>query len=271
MVWTATGTSRRNKHADFLCSLACRRWDFDSETGSNTGGDTDEGVDHGTTRTNDGPRVQQRQDSVGPPPLSPELTGPLSLFTSLLTTLVASYPAAVATTLYRRIAVQLSTSLYDRLLVNRTWSEAGAHQLNADLEQGFLAAGRQAGIRRGVARGWDKLIGGAIIMALPATATSPSNHRNNNTARGSGGHRDDQAEDDRQEGEDDDDVVEEEAGGHDLGRLTFSKVMQLAFDDAEPEGEGTRFNAAMERLGVGEVLGKVDVQLVMRRRPECWR
>lgn len=54
-------------------------------------------------------------------------------------------------------------------------------------------------------------------------------------------------------------------------KLTFSRVMQLAFDDSVPEGEGTQFNVAMEQLGVGEVLGKVEVQQVMRRRPECWR
>lgn len=55
------------------------------------------------------------------------------------------------------------------------------------------------------------------------------------------------------------------------GQLTFSRVMQLAFDDSVPEGEGTQFNVAMEQLGVGEVMGKGAVQAVMRRRPECWR
>jgi RAD50-interacting protein 1 len=172
--------------------------------------------------------------------LTTELIAPLSLFSSLLKTLVASYPHSVATTLYRRIAVSLSTSLYDRLLVNRTWSESGAHQLNYDIEQGFLQAGREAGIRRGVSRGWDKLIGGAKIMALPATS-------------GSGGFGDEAVDEDGE------------------AKLTFSRVMQLAFDDSVPEGEGTQFNVAMEQLGVGEVLGKVEVQQVMRRRPECWR
>lgn len=82
-------------------------------------------------------------------------------------------------------------------------------------------------------------MGGAKIMALPATTSSS----------GFGG--------------------EDVAGGE--GQLTFSRVMQLAFDDSVPEGEGTQFNVAMEQLGVGEVLGKVEVQQVMRRRPECWR
>lgn len=166
--------------------------------------------------------------------LTTELIAPLSLFSSLLKTLVASYPHAVATTLYRRIGVSLSTSLYDRLLVNRTWSEAGAHQLNYDIEHGFLQAGREAGIQRGVARGWDKLMGGAKIMALPASSASGF-----------------------------DNSVEDQ--------LTFSRVMQLAFDDSVPEGEGTQFNVAMEQLGIGEVMGKGAVQAVMRRRPECWR
>ncbi|KAK4056321.1 hypothetical protein OIO90_002765 [Microbotryomycetes sp. JL221] len=184
--------------------------------------------------------------------LTTELNGPLALFTALLKTLVESYPHAVATTLYRRIAVNLSTSLYDRLLVNRTWSEAGAHQLNYDVEHGFLQAGREAGIRRGVARGWDKLVGGARIMALPATSFN---------------------EDGFDEDDDDDDHAAAQQNGTSKspGGLTFSKVMQLAFDDSVPEGEGTQFNVAMEQLGVGEVLGKVEVQQVMRRRPECWR
>jgi hypothetical protein len=169
--------------------------------------------------------------------LTPDLIAPLSLFSALLSNLVAAYPPAVATTLYRRISVNLSTSLYDRLLINRTWSESGAHQLNYDLEHGFLQAGREAGIRRGVAKGWELLVGGAKIMALPGSNSSGTS-----------------------------------AYGVDAkAQMTFSRVMQLAFDDAVPEGEGTKFNVAMEELGVGEVLGKVEVQQVMRRRPECWR
>ncbi|KAM0792870.1 hypothetical protein ACM66B_002633 [Microbotryomycetes sp. NB124-2] len=179
--------------------------------------------------------------------LTSELNAPLALFTALLKTLVESYPHAVATTLYRRIAVNLSTSLYDRLLVNRTWSEAGAHQLNYDIDHGFLQAGREAGIRRGVARGWDKLVGGAKIMALPATSFSDDG------------------------GETENDAEDADSRHRPAHELTFSKVMQLAFDDSVPEGEGTQFNVAMEQLGVGEVLGKVEVQQVMRRRPECWR
>lgn len=169
--------------------------------------------------------------------LTADLNSPLSLFTALLTQLVTSFPPAVATTLYRRIAVNLSSSLYERLLVNRTWSESGAHQLNYDIENGFFQAGRSAGIKRGVARGWELLQGGAKIMALPSSSTST------------------------QGGE----------GGSAANPLSFSRVMQLAFDDAVPEGEGTQFNVAMEQLGVGEVLGKMEVQQVMRRRPECWR
>ncbi|KAK4049402.1 hypothetical protein OIV83_004135 [Microbotryomycetes sp. JL201] len=192
---------------------------------------------------------KQEGEDVEVDSLTSELNAPLALFTTLLKTLVESYPHAVATTLYRRIAVNLSTSLYDRLLVNRTWSEAGAHQLNYDIDHGFLQAGREAGIRRGVSRGWDKLVGGAKIMALPATSFSDDEEHEG----------DDQAENGSRK---------TRVAPHDL---TFSKVMQLAFDDSVPEGEGTQFNVAMEQLGVGEVLGKVEVQQVMRRRPECWR
>ncbi|SCV72603.1 BQ2448_4140 [Microbotryum intermedium] len=164
--------------------------------------------------------------------LTQELIAPLSLFTTMLKQLVQSYPPSTATTLYRRISVSLSTSLYDRLLVNRAWSEAGALQLVHDVQNGFLQAGREAEIQRGVGKGWELLQGGAKIMALPAASTtSPT------TAT----------------------------------EYSFSKVMQIAFDDAEPEGEGTKFGIMMDQLGVGEVLGKPEVRQVMRRRPECWR
>lgn len=59
------------------------------------------------------------------------------------------------------------------------------------------------------------------------------------------------------------------AGGNE--QWTFAKVMQMAWDDAVVDGEGSRFREAMEELGVGEVVGKKEVQAVMRRRPECWR
>ncbi|SGY67893.1 BQ5605_C004g02822 [Microbotryum silenes-dioicae] len=164
--------------------------------------------------------------------LSQELIAPLSLFTTMLKQLVSAYPPSTTTTLYRRISVSLSTSLYDRLLVNRAWSEAGALQLVHDVHNGFLQAGREAAIQRGVGKGWELLQGGARIMALPAATSTV---------------------------------------GTTTPEYTFSKVMQIAFDDSEPEGEGTKFGIMMDQIGVGEVLGKPEVRQVMRRRPECWK
>ncbi|KAI5481051.1 hypothetical protein MNV49_006237 [Pseudohyphozyma bogoriensis] len=166
------------------------------------------------------------------PSLTPDLIAPLSLFSALLSTIVASFPPTLATTLYRRISASLSVSLYDRLLVNRTWSESGAKQLNWDIEYGFLQAGREAGIKRGVGRGWELLTGGAKIMALPASSGSSN------------------------------------ASGEDAG-ASFASIMKLAFDDAVPEHQVT---AAMEELGVGELVGRKEIlQALLRRRPECWR
>ena len=168
--------------------------------------------------------------------LTSVLSAPLSLLTSLLHTLVDAFPASLATTLYRRVSVSLSTTLYERLLINRPWSEAGAHQLNYDIEHGFLQARREAGVRRGVGKGWELLVGAGIVMALPAHTGEQG------TGQGMG-----------------------------QGQVGFAKVMRMAWDDAVPEGEGTEWSRVMDGLGVGEVVGKVEVQQIMRRRPECWR
>lgn len=59
--------------------------------------------------------------------------------------------------------------------------------------------------------------------------------------------------------------------------VTFSKVMQVAFDDhdhasaANGEDEGQAFRTVMESLGISERVGKKEIQAVLRRRPECWR
>lgn len=56
------------------------------------------------------------------------------------------------------------------------------------------------------------------------------------------------------------------------GEISFSKVMQLAFDDSVPVGEGTAWNGMLEGLGIDEEkLGKKEVMAILRRRPECWR
>lgn len=169
------------------------------------------------------------------PSLTSDLIAPLSLFSALLSSIVASFPATLATTLYRRIAASLSQSLYDRLLINRTWSEYSAQRLVYDVEHGFLQAGREAGIKRGVGKGWEVFVSGSIILALQASTSSKVSGASNGPG--------------------------------------FSKVMQVAFDDGVgvSEEEGSEFRNMMESLGVGEVLRKKNVQGLMKRRPECWR
>ncbi|GAA5951427.1 hypothetical protein JCM21900_004406 [Sporobolomyces salmonicolor] len=165
--------------------------------------------------------------------LSPELLSPLSLLSSLLRTLVASYPLSTLTALYRRISTSLSQALYDRLLVSHSWTEPGASQFQYDLEHGFLAAGREGGIQRGLARGWEVARAGARVLGLPTQASQQGAY----------------------------------VPG---GEWTFSKVMQVVWEE-EDDGEGSRFAAVMDELGVGEALGRAEVQALMRRRPECWR
>jgi len=169
--------------------------------------------------------------------LSPELISPLSLLSSILSTLVQSFPPAMRTTLYRRIAAGLAQALFDRLLVSHGWTESSAQQLQYDLQHGFLVAAREAGLpQRGLQRGWDVARAGATILALPALAS-------------------------------------QQGGYTPGGEWTFSKVMQVVFDDdSDAHGdEGSRFAEVMDDLGVGEALSRSEVQQLMRRRPECWR
>ncbi|GAA5831097.1 hypothetical protein JCM11251_005141 [Rhodosporidiobolus azoricus] len=167
--------------------------------------------------------------------LSPELIAPLSLLSSLLSTLLQSFPASTSIALYRRIASSLSQTLYYSLLSTHGWTESGAHQFQYDLEHGFFAAGREAGIPRNrLTRGWDVAKGAATILALPAQAS-------------------------------------QQGGYLPGGEWTLSRVMQVAFDDAEAEGEGTRFGEMMDDLSVGEALSKDEVKQLLGKRPECWR
>jgi hypothetical protein len=184
-----------------VLTTGCSRWDF--------------------TRSDE----EKEEDTT----LTPDLIAPLSLLAALLKSLTSSLPIALSTTLYRRIATGLSVGLYDRLLVNRAWSEDAARQLIFDLEHGFLQAGREAGVQRGVGRGWEIMVEGAKVMAIPSSSTTSS------------------------------------------GGVSFSKVMQSAWDDSTGEGEGSKFADLMTEVGVGETLSKREVQAIMRRRPECWR
>lgn len=173
--------------------------------------------------------------------LSPELIAPLSLFSSLLSTIVQSYPAATRTSLYRRIAAVVSQALFDRLLVSHGWTETAAQQFQYDLEHGFLVAAREAGLpERGLQRGWEVARGGGTILTLPAQAS-------------------------------------QQGGYVPGGEWTFAKAMSVVFEEApsrtagHDDEEDTPFGAMMSELGIGEALTRSEVQQLMRRRPECWR
>ncbi|GEM09225.1 rint-1 family protein [Rhodotorula toruloides] len=175
------------------------------------------------------------EDDASDRSLSPELIAPLSLLSSLLSALVQSFPPAIRTSLYRRIAALVSQSLYDRLLVSQGWIESSAQQLQYDLENGFLVAAKEAGLpQRGIKRGWEVARGGATVLALPSQAS-------------------------------------QQGGYVPGGDWTFSRVMQVAFDDSVTVEEGGKFAEMMDDLGVGEALTKSEVQSLLRRRPECWR
>ncbi|GAA5979575.1 hypothetical protein JCM10908_002971 [Rhodotorula pacifica] len=185
--------------------------------------------------------VPADEDDSSDRSLSPELIAPLSLFSSLLATIVQSFPQATRTTLYRRIAALVSQALYDRLLASHGWTETAAHQFQYDVENGFLVAAREAGIpERGLQRGWEVARGGGIILSLPAQAS-------------------------------------QQGGYVPGGELTFSQVMSVVFDDDSvrtaggDEDEDTPFGSLMAELGIGEGLTRSEVQQLMRRRPECWR
>ncbi|GAA5905863.1 hypothetical protein JCM8208_003360 [Rhodotorula glutinis] len=182
--------------------------------------------------------VASGEDDSADLSLSPELISPLSLLSSLLSTIIQSYPPSTRTTLYRRIAAGLAQALFDRLLVSHGWTESSAQQLQYDLQHGFLVAAREAGMpQKGLQRGWDVARAGATVLALPAMASQQGGY----------------------------------APG---GEWTFSKVMQVVFDDDSVGAageEGGRFAEVMDELGVGEALSRAEVQQLMRRRPECWR
>ncbi|GAA5849815.1 hypothetical protein JCM5353_008618 [Sporobolomyces roseus] len=175
------------------------------------------------------------EDSSRDLSLSSELLTPLSLLSSLLKALVDSYPPSTLTSLYRRISQSLSRVLFDRLYTSHNWSESGAHQLEYDLEHGFLAAGREAGMpTRGIRRGWEVALGGAKVLGLP-TKVEPGNY---------------------------------EPGAS----WTFSKVMKVVWDEEQSvDDEEGEYVGMMEDLGVGETLEKSEVKMLLRKRPECWR
>ncbi|GAA5901887.1 uncharacterized protein JCM6883_000427 [Sporobolomyces salmoneus] len=163
--------------------------------------------------------------------VSPELITPLSLLSSLLSALVASYPPATLQSLYRRISHSLSQLLFERLYLSRNWTVSTVSQLSYDLSHGFLSAGREAGIpQRGLKRGWELALGATKVVGLPTTQREENSYEPSS-------------------------------------QWVFAKVMQVTWDDEDQE----TFGRMMEDLGVGEVLDREEVKSLMRKREECWR
>ncbi|GAA5982642.1 hypothetical protein JCM5350_002133 [Sporobolomyces pararoseus] len=183
--------------------------------------------------------------------LSPELVKPLSLLSSLLSVLVNSYPPTTLQSIYRRISQSLSKLLFERLYLSQPrWTEQSSKQLKYDLEQGFLMAGKEAGVgNRGLKRGWEIGLGGAKLLGLPSKKKEENDYDPKN-------------------------------------QWIFSKVMKVTWDynddddddngndrnGEEIEREGGEFGKMMEDLGIGEqVFTKSQVKSLLRKRPECWR
>ncbi|GAA5963767.1 hypothetical protein JCM3765_006844 [Sporobolomyces pararoseus] len=175
--------------------------------------------------------------------LSPELVKPLSLLSSLLSVLVNSYPPTTLQSIYRRISQSLSKLLFERLYLSQPkWTEKSSKQLKYDLENGFLVAGREAGVGvRGLKRGWEVGLGGQKLLGLPSSKKSEDNDYDPKN------------------------------------QWIFSKVMQITWDndqdgDQEGGGGGGEFGKMLEDLGIGEqVFTKSQVKSLLRKRPECWR
>jgi hypothetical protein len=194
-----------------LEAYVAKRWDF-----KETSTDDDDGDDEELS-------------------LSPELPGPLSLYSTLLSSLRDTLPPVLVVPLYREIAGSIERFLVDRVAVARTFSERGGKQFRFDVVYGWMEAAREGGGLRRPENGMRKLLDAGALLALPAGQTGQH-------GGGGGG------------------VKEEDTGP------SFATVMRLAWDD-----DGTRELAeVLQRMGV-LAMTRDEVKRVLRRRPECWR
>lgn len=183
-------------------------------------------------------RWDQSFESAGEDSLSPELLSSLAIFSALFSALAASLPALTLTRLYRTICQSLSDLLLSRSLLPKVWSEAGGQQFLRDVQQGWVAASRDA-CRQRIRKpenAWRKLLDAGVLVSLPASSASAS-----------AGHG----------------LEGNEAGQ----KVLISKVVQVAWD----EGHEQAYQDTLHEIGVRELTSRKDVKAILRKRPECWR
>lgn len=111
--------------------------------------------------------------SSWPSEISPELISPVTVFSALVTSLASALPALPLNKLYRQITSQIQEILLARSVFPKVWSERGGLQFRYDVEQGWLAAAREAGkgkIRK-PENGLRKLIDAGLLVSLPASTS----------------------------------------------------------------------------------------------------
>lgn len=182
-----------------------------------------------------GPDAVNDESSSGAPlwpsEVSPELISPVTVLSALLSSLAASLPPLPLSKLYRQFTGQMQDTLLARSVFPKVWSERGGRQFRFDVEQGWLAAARDAskGKIRKPENGMRKLLDAALLVSLPASTSV----QNANKAE----------------------------------IVTIAKVVQVAWDDTNDAA----FNEILMKLGVRELIGRKDVKNILKKRPECWR
>ena len=117
----------------------------------------------------DGEAVAEDETGTG---LSSELLSALALYSALLGSLVMSLPPSLLAPLQRRIGQALAAYIEPRIATSRVFSQAGGQQILRDVEQGWIAAARDAGVTRAPEVAWAHLHDAALLLALPAGTTS---------------------------------------------------------------------------------------------------
>ena len=74
--------------------------------------------------------------------------------------------------LQRRIGTTLATYLLPRIATARVFSAGGGAQFLRDVEMGWIAAARDAGVTRAPEAAWAQLHDAALLLALPAGTPS---------------------------------------------------------------------------------------------------
>jgi hypothetical protein len=110
--------------------------------------------------------VQTEEDAASSLALSPELTGPLTLYSTLLAALKEALPVPQLQSCYRKIASTFSEHLYGRIATAKVFSQIGGQQFLDDVRLGWEEAPRANGVRRPEVA-LAKLKSAAVLLALP--------------------------------------------------------------------------------------------------------